>query len=363
MATTVNYDDKRLTDVENQKTQALSDVEKTYGGMIDKATTFYDKQIDAVDKYGKEQQKLQQQQTDFALEKIQQQKDYAKQDYLKEQSGAYTDWQKQSNQYGANAEAMAAQGLANSGYSESAQVSMYNTYQQRVVAARDVYQRAVLDYDNQMNEARLQNSAALAEIAFNTLKTKLELGLDGFQYQNDLIIQKADKKLALDSEYHNRYMDVLSQINTENALAEEIRQYNQDYALREKEYEEGIRQFNKEIELSQARFAEEKRQFNQLHGGATEFGSKARQALKSGARAVGSAIKKAKDTVKNAANEVSNKADDKALASKYLNELIASGASKDKVANEIAIALREGAISKKEAAQLRSKFTPRGVQY
>ena len=50
-------------------------------------------------------------------------------------------------------------------------------------------------------------------------------------------------------------------------------------------------------------------------------------------------------------------------ATAYLNALIASGASKDKVANEIAIALREGAITKVEAQNLRNKFTPRGVQY
>ena len=344
MATTVNYDDKRLTNVENQKTQALSDVEKTYGGMINKAGTFYDKQIDAVEKYGDKQTEIQKQQTDFALEKIQQQKDQAHKEYLKEQSGAYTDWQKQSNQYGANAEAMAAQGLAGAGYSESSQVAMYNTWQQRVVANRELYQRAVLDYDNQMTEARLQNSAALAEIAFNTLKEKLQLGLEGFQYENQLIIEKANKKLDVGSEYHRRYMDVLGQINEENRLAEEQRQYNKDYALREKEYEEGVRQFEKELALAQAELAEKKRQFNVANSSSgssvKSAGRSATKTVKNAAKKAGEAVKKASGgkTVKPSSSGTTGKSDVPdidmqsvlslgygPISAKKLDELLASG--------------------------------------
>ena len=50
-------------------------------------------------------------------------------------------------------------------------------------------------------------------------------------------------------------------------------------------------------------------------------------------------------------------------ASEYIEKLIASGATKDKVSNEIALALKNGGLSKGEAAKLRMAFTPRGVQY
>ena len=50
-------------------------------------------------------------------------------------------------------------------------------------------------------------------------------------------------------------------------------------------------------------------------------------------------------------------------ATAYLNQLIASGASKDKVSNEISLALRNGAITKAEAQKLRQTFTPRGIAY
>ena len=125
---------------------------------------YFQEQISATEKWGAEQKKNQQAQTDFAIEKIEQQKDQTQKDYTKEQSGAYVDWQKQSNQYGAEAEKMASSGLQNTGYSESSQVSMYNTYQNRVATAREVFSQAVLAYDNNIKEARLQNNAVLAEI-------------------------------------------------------------------------------------------------------------------------------------------------------------------------------------------------------
>jgi hypothetical protein len=231
----VNYDDKRFTQVESDKKVALTQNEQTYNNMINQADKFYQQQIDASKEYAETQKKNQQAQTDFAIEQINQQKDQAKKDYTKEQSGAYVDWQKQSNQYGANSEKIAAGGLDNAGFAESSQVSMYNTYQNRVATARESYNLAVLNYDNAIKDARLQNSSALAEIAYNALQQQLELSLQGFQYKNTLLIEKANKRQEIDNIYHNRYQEVLQQINHENALAEEVRQYNATLALQQAE--------------------------------------------------------------------------------------------------------------------------------
>lgn len=254
----INYDDKRFTEVEADKKAALTEVEKTYGGMINESDKYYQAQINAANQWGETQKQNQQAMTDFTIEQINQQKDQAHKDYIKEQSGAYADWQKQSNQYGANAEQVAAQGLTNAGYSESSQVSMYNTYQNRVATAREVYTRAVLDYDNDIKEARLKNSSALAEIAFQTLQTKLELGLQGFQYKNQLIIEKSNQKLKTDEMYYTRYQDVLEQINEENKLKEQMRQFGLEYDLKKDEYD--LQQEN--LQIQKDRLAEEKRQFD-----------------------------------------------------------------------------------------------------
>jgi uncharacterized membrane protein YgcG len=224
---TIDYTDERFGKVDGDRDQAMTDLDNVYNGMIGQTDKYFTDQIDSIKDWGDTQAQIQQQQTDFTIEQINQQKDQAKKDYIKEQSGAYVDWQKQSNQYGANAEKMASAGLTNTGYSESSQVSMYNTYQNRVATAREVFNQAVLNYNNSIKEAQLQNSAALAEIAFQTLQQTLELSLQGFQYKNQLILEQANKKIELDNIYYNRYQDVLQQINTENALAEDIRQYNE----------------------------------------------------------------------------------------------------------------------------------------
>jgi hypothetical protein len=241
----INYNDERLTSIQNEGKTAVKDSNKTYDGMIGKSDKFYDKQIAATEAWEKKQTDLQNQKTDFAIEKIEQQKEQTRQDYLKEQSGAYVDWQKQSGQYGVNAEKQAAAGLGGTGFSESSQVSMYNTYQNRVATAREAYGRAVLNYDNAIKDAQLQNSAALAEIAFNSLQKQLELSLQGFQYKNQLLLDKAATQREINNTYYGRYRDEISQINTENAMAENVRQYNE-------------------------RMAEEKRQFNKSYSSSTK---------------------------------------------------------------------------------------------
>lgn len=257
---TVNYDDKRFTEVEKDKNAALSDLENTYTNMINQSDKYYQDQINATKDWANTQKKNQQAQTDFAIEQIERQKDQAKQDYTKEQSGAYVDWQKQSNQYGANAEQMAAQGLANTGYAESSMVSMYNTYQNRITAARESYNRAVLNYDNAIKDARLQNNSVLAEIAYEALQQQLELSLQGFQYKNTLIREKAKEKTTLNNTYYERYQDVLAQINEENKLAETVRQHDNTIAMQKAQLEENKRQHNETLALQKAQFAWQKEQ-------------------------------------------------------------------------------------------------------
>jgi DNA polymerase III alpha subunit (gram-positive type) len=140
---------------------------------------------------------------------------------------------------------------------------MYNTYQNRVTSAREVMTRAMLQYDNDIQAARLQNNSILAEIAYQSLQQQLELSLQGFQYKNNLILEQANKKVEMDNMYYQRYQDVLAQINHENAMAEEIRQFNQNYELQMKQYNESIRQFNQEYALREKEYKESIRQFNE----------------------------------------------------------------------------------------------------
>lgn len=165
------------------------------------------------------QTKVQNEQTEFAIDKIEQQKEWSEKDYQKEQRGAYRDYQKQIDPYGVNAENMAAAGLSNSGYSESSKVAMYTAYQNRVATARESFQRASTEFTNQITQARLQNSAALAEIAIATLEKSLEYSIQFASKNNELMLAKAQEKRAIESDYFSRYLDLKSAERQERSIA------------------------------------------------------------------------------------------------------------------------------------------------
>lgn len=262
MASTTN--DERLLAVENAKNEAINNANKTYDDMINGSDAKYNELIQASKDYSQKQQEIQQANTDFAIEKIEQQKEKAQKDYTKEQTGAYTDYQKATDQYGVGAEQKASAGLQNTGYAESSKVQAFTAYQNRYMTARETYNNAVLSYDNAIKDAQLQNNAALAEIAYKALQMQLEYALEGFQYKNELLQTKLNTQIQLDSEYHDRYQDVLQQINTENALAEQIRQFNANLAEEQRQYNASMAyqkerdavadaQWQKQYALSQAK--------------------------------------------------------------------------------------------------------------
>lgn len=350
MSYEINYEDQKFKDVEADKKQAISELDKTYSGIINSTDAAYKDQISAVDEWEKKQTQLQQEQNDFAIKKIEQQKDQAQKDYTKEQSGAYVDWQKQSNEFGAEAEQRAAQGLENTGFSESSKVSMFNAYQNRVAVARENHSRIVLDFANQMTQARLQNNAALAEIALNSLQKRLELNLQQLQSKNTLLLQQVSQKTQLEQMYYERWRDVLNQFNTEHALAEEQRQFD-------------------------AQLAEQKRQFD-FHNKLGEFAVASSGGGGGGGGGGSNSGGNPQPKLGNTKNlpkvdmSKSNTPASEIIAqnrqtsqNNLLNKAIAQGASKDNVSNAISLGVRNGTISKSEAAKLRQTFTPRGVQY
>ena len=227
----VDLNDPRLQNIINEKNNTLSQVNNQYNQMVNSSDKFYEEQKNLAKDYAEIQKDIQQKNTDFAIEKIEQQKDKSEKNYIKEQKGAYADYQKASNDYGANAEQLASSGLTNSGVSETSRVSMHNTYQNRYATARQTFNDAVLNYDNSIKDAQLQNNSALAEISYNALKEQLEIGLQGFQYKNSLLEQQIQVQQSIENAYQNRWQNMLNQINTERELQERIRQFNEQMAL------------------------------------------------------------------------------------------------------------------------------------
>jgi hypothetical protein len=225
-----DYTDERFDKVNQEHEADMNKLQQTVGGMIGQTDKFYEDLKNQSQEWADKQAQIQQENTDFAIEKIEQQKEKAQSDYLKEQSGAYADWRKQSNQYGVEAEKMASSGLANTGFSESSQVGMYNTYQIRVATARQVMAEAKLNYDNGIKEAMLQNNAALAEIYANAYQKQLELALQGFQYKNQLILDLADREQKLKDNKWQKELAIIQQQNTENQMAWDAWKYEDNKA-------------------------------------------------------------------------------------------------------------------------------------
>ena len=242
----VNPNDERLLDVKAEGQAAEDASNAAFDSAIANNTTTQTELLDKIDANTAEQKAAQQAQSDLAIQKIEQNKEWAKSDYLKEQKGAYVDWQKQSNPYGVNAEQMAANGLTNTGYSESSQVAMYTAYQNRIATAREAYTRAVVSYDTAIAEAKATNSVALAEIASKALEQSLNIAVQFAMQNNSLLVQKAQQAATIKQNTFTNYMSVYNQLQDEA-------QHNESMA-------EQRRQFN-------ASLAEEQRQFNILNPG------------------------------------------------------------------------------------------------
>lgn len=260
----INYNDSRFTELEKDKQDALNQSNTMYDSLINQSQGYYDNLIKQSKEYADKQAAIQNQQTEFAIDKIEQQKDKAAKDYTKEQKGAYQDYMKQSNAYGSNMQAAGQKGLGGSGWSETIQAGFYNTYQNRYAQARENYNTIVMNYDNNIKEAQLQNSSALLEIYNKAQQEQLELALQNFTVIKDLSLGKQNQYLAIDSEYNDRWRQVEAQINTENALAEEIRQYN--LSLAEQKRQADMEQAYRNSQLAQQQ-AQWQAEFNASQNG------------------------------------------------------------------------------------------------
>lgn len=231
----VNYDDERFTQLEQEKQSELNKYNQTYDALIDERQQFSNQQQDLVDQWQKTQEQIANDNLNYQTELYKQKKEQAEKDYQKEANASYIDYLKENDRYGVSREQMVANGLSNSGYSESSKVSMYNTYQNRVASARQSLNTAKLEFDNAIKEAQLTNNATLAENALTALQQKMQIALDGFNYKDTQTQNKLNWEYNINNNYYDRYKDVENQINYENEQAEAIRQYNEKMAYQKEQ--------------------------------------------------------------------------------------------------------------------------------
>lgn len=232
----VNTADQRLSDILNQKNQFMNEAQSNYDRAYGESRDKYNELIQAAKDYGQQQADIQQQKTDQTIAEIEQNKQKTERDYLKEQRGAYSDYARQTNEYGTNAEQMAAAGLTGSGYQETSRVSMYNAYQNRIATARQSFNDATVAYDNQITQAQIANSAALAEIAYNALQTQLNLSIQSIQYGNELLNNLLQQKVNIGTSYDQLWQSMYNTLLNESQFNEQMAYQKQRDAIEDARY-------------------------------------------------------------------------------------------------------------------------------
>lgn len=159
-----------------------------------------------------DQKKLQDQivdkSTEMSVNRLEKQKNDLQDESEKQASGLYTDYKKQSQQFGANQEQLVAQGLNNSGYSESSQVNLYNAYQKSVTDVMNTNKKLKAEVDLSINEA-YQNA-------------------DIQRAQNQLTIYQQKSQLLM-NEYNLRYQKYRDAVGDE--------QWEKQFAFQREQFE------------------------------------------------------------------------------------------------------------------------------
>lgn len=145
----------------------------------------YSSQNEALENQKQMQNDIIDKQTDVQVNRL----DFNKQQYEdeanKEAKGLYADYAKESGAYGVRAENRAEQGLANSGYAESSQVNLYNTYQQNVTEVMNQTNKLKAQVDLEINEAYANADIQKAQASLTLYQQQAELALQVYQFKQN----------------------------------------------------------------------------------------------------------------------------------------------------------------------------------
>lgn len=193
-----------------------------------------------LEKQQAQQNEILNQQTQMQIDQINRNKAELDKETAKTNSGLYTEYKKASNPYGANAEQLFTQGLGNSGYAESTQTSMYNTYQKNVTDTINTSNKLKADFDFQIQQAMQNRDVQQAQYALEMYKQQMNLLTQEYDLKNnkeqDLYNRGIDERnynyqvgrdQVADSQWEKEYQQMLK----ENELAEQWRQKNYDYQV------------------------------------------------------------------------------------------------------------------------------------
>lgn len=187
------------------------------------------KQNTLLDEQQRKQNEIINQQTQMQVDELNREKEKIDKDTTKTNKSLYSQWQKQSNPYGAQAEQLASQGLSNSGYAETTQASLYNTYQKSVTETLNNSRELKADYDFKITQARQSGSVQQAQSALELYSQKLQLITQNYELKQNreqyLYSQERDR--VSDAQWQKTFDEQIRQ----NELENQWKQKNYDYQV------------------------------------------------------------------------------------------------------------------------------------
>lgn len=138
-------------------------------------------------------------QTQMQVDSLARQKEDIDKEAIQQNRALYQDYRKATNPFGQQAENLAGQGLANSGYAETTMSRLYNTYQNNITSTLNNARDLKADVDFQINQARQNGDITLAQNALELYKQKMQLLTEEYDLRNNreqFLYQKQQDALA-----------------------------------------------------------------------------------------------------------------------------------------------------------------------
>lgn len=166
----------------------------------------------------KKQTELINQQTQIQTDELNREKEKIDKEVNKTTQGLYTNWQKQANQYGVQAEQLAKQGLANSGYAETTKTALYNTYQKNVTDTLNNARDLKSDYDFKIAQARQQGSVQQAQAALDLYAQKAQLLTQNYELRQnrEQYLYQQERDRISDNQWQRTFDEQVRQNEIEN---------------------------------------------------------------------------------------------------------------------------------------------------
>lgn len=118
-------------------------------------------------------------------ERLARQKEDIDRETVQQNRAIYQDYRKNSNPFGVQAENLASQGLGNSGYAETTQARLYNTYQNNITATLNIARQLKSDVDFAINEAIKTGDITKGENAMKIYTQRMQLNAEEFDMRNN----------------------------------------------------------------------------------------------------------------------------------------------------------------------------------